>query len=63
MARKYVNAADLLLVFGSSYSEKTNIPRKRTIQVDIDPMNLAKEFPIGPPVLGDCSLVLDRSRK
>jgi thiamine pyrophosphate-dependent acetolactate synthase large subunit-like protein len=40
MARRFVNAADLLLVFGSSFSEKTNIPRKQSIQVDIDPMNL-----------------------
>jgi thiamine pyrophosphate-dependent acetolactate synthase large subunit-like protein len=60
MARKYVNAADLLLVFGSSYSEKTNIPMKRTIQVDIDPMNLAKEFPIELNILGDCGVILEK---
>jgi thiamine pyrophosphate-dependent acetolactate synthase large subunit-like protein len=60
MARKYVTDADLLLVFGSSYSEKTNIPMKRTIQVDIDPMNLAKEFPIEINILGDCGLVLEK---
>lgn len=60
MARRYVNAADLLMVFGSSYSEKTNIPRKRTIQVDIDPMNLAKEFPIELTIIGDCGVVLEK---
>ncbi|HUV03452.1 MAG TPA: thiamine pyrophosphate-binding protein [Desulfobacteria bacterium] len=60
MARKFVNAADLLLVFGSSFSEKTNIPRKRIIQVDFDPMNLAKEFPIELPILGECGVVLER---
>ena len=60
MARKYVNDADLLLVFGSSFSEKTNIPRKKIVQVDIDPMNLAKKFPIELNILGDCGLVLEK---
>jgi pyruvate oxidase len=63
MARKLVNAADLLLVFGSSFSEKTNIPQKRTIQVDIDPMNLGKEFSIDVPILGDCGVVLEQLLK
>lgn len=60
MARRFVNAADLLLVFRSSFSEKTNIPREQSIQVDIDPMNLAKEFPIEIPILGECRVVLKR---
>jgi thiamine pyrophosphate-dependent acetolactate synthase large subunit-like protein len=60
MARRFVDAADLLLVFGSSFSEKTNIPpQKRIIQVDLDPMNLAKEFPIEVPILGECGVVLE----
>jgi thiamine pyrophosphate-dependent acetolactate synthase large subunit-like protein len=59
MARRYVNDADLLLVFGSSFSEKTNIPRKRTIQVDIDPMNLGRGFPIELAILGDCGVVIE----
>ena len=63
MAREYVNDADLLLVFGSSFSEKTNIPRKKIVQVDIDPMNLAKEFPIELTILGDCGLVLEKLRE
>ncbi|RZN39841.1 MAG: thiamine pyrophosphate-binding protein [Methanophagales archaeon ANME-1-THS] len=58
MARTYVNASDLLLVFGSSFSAKTNIPRKTIIQVDIDPMNLGKSFPIEVPILGECGVVL-----
>jgi pyruvate oxidase len=60
MARKFVNDADLLLVFGSSFSEKTNIPRKKTVQVDIDPMNLAKEFPIELTILGDCGVIIEK---
>ncbi len=60
MARRFVKAADLLLVFGSSFSEKTNIPQKKTIQVDFEPMNLAKEFPIDVPILGECGLVLEK---
>ncbi|HIE31457.1 MAG TPA: thiamine pyrophosphate-binding protein, partial [Methanosarcinales archaeon] len=59
MARKYVNDADLLLVLGSSFSEKTNIPRKRTVQVDIDPMNLGRGFPVELAILGDCGVVIE----
>lgn len=58
-ARRFVKAADLLLVFGASFSEKTNIPQIRTIQVDLDPMNLGKEFPMEVPLLGECGVVLE----
>lgn len=60
MARRCVDDSDLLMVFGSSFSEKTNIPRKRTVQVDIDPMNLAKGFPIEIAILGDCGAVIEQ---
>ncbi len=60
MARRFVREADLLLVLESSFSEKTNIPQKRTIQVDIDPLNLAKEFPIEVPILGECGVVIEQ---
>ncbi|RZN40515.1 MAG: thiamine pyrophosphate-binding protein [Methanosarcinales archaeon] len=60
MARRCVDDSDLLLVFGSSFSEMTNIPRKQTVQVDINPMNLAKGFPIELAILGDCGVVIEQ---
>ncbi len=47
LAREIVNNADLLVVLGSSYSKETGIPMNiKTIQVDYDPMNIGKRFPV-----------------
>ncbi|WEU40823.1 MAG: thiamine pyrophosphate-dependent enzyme [Candidatus Odinarchaeum yellowstonii] len=53
MARELVNNADLLIVLGSSYSKQTAIPMNiKTIQIDYDPMNIGKRFPIELGVYG-----------
>jgi thiamine pyrophosphate-dependent acetolactate synthase large subunit-like protein len=54
-AAKLVQTADLLLVVGSSYSDMTNIPEKRTVQIDIDPMMIAKKYPVEVGLVGNCS--------
>lgn len=49
-----MNKADLLLVFGASFSNHTGIsPYKPIIQVDTDPMMLGRFRPVAAPVLGD----------
>ncbi len=49
-----MNEADLLLVFGASFSTHTGIaPYKPTIQVDLDPMTLGKFHAVTVPVLGE----------
>jgi pyruvate oxidase len=49
-----MNKADLILVFGASFSNHTGIsPYKPTIQVDTDPMVLGRFRPVSVPVLGD----------
>ena len=49
-----MNEADLLVVLGASFSNHTGItPKKRTIQVDYDPMALGKFHAIDVPVLGE----------
>jgi thiamine pyrophosphate-dependent acetolactate synthase large subunit-like protein len=62
-----MNKADLLLVFGASFSNHTGIsPYKPIIQVDTDPMMLGRFRPVTVPVLGDvgvtASAVLDGLR-
>jgi pyruvate oxidase len=48
-----MNEADLLLVFGASFSQHTGItPKKPIVQVDFDPMALGKFHPVTVPVLG-----------
>jgi len=49
-----MNEADLLLVFGASFSNHTGIsPKVPTIQVDLDPLALGRFHPIAVPVLGE----------
>ena len=49
-----MNEADLLLVFGASFSNHTGItPKIPTIQVDLDPMILGKFHAVTVPVWGE----------
>src|SRR5665811_2059552 len=54
-ASSLVQNSDLLIVIGSSFSEMTQIPQKRMIQVDIDPMMIAKNYPVEVGMWGNCS--------
>ncbi|MDJ0949690.1 MAG: thiamine pyrophosphate-binding protein [Alphaproteobacteria bacterium] len=56
--------ADLLLVFGASFSNHTGIdPAKPIIQVDFDRMALGKFHPVDVPVWGEIGLTADLFRK
>ncbi len=53
LAREFVYNADLLIVLGSSYSKQTGIPMNiKTIQIDYDPVNIGKRFPVELGVYG-----------
>ncbi|MEM1416251.1 MAG: thiamine pyrophosphate-dependent enzyme, partial [Myxococcota bacterium] len=54
IASWFMNEADLLVVFGASFSNHTGItPKIPTIQVDFDPAQIARFHPIELPVLGE----------
>lgn len=54
IASHFMNESDVLLVLGASFSNHTGItPKKPTIQVDIDPMALAKFHAVDCLVNGD----------
>lgn len=54
IASWFMNEADLLLVFGASFSNHTGITDyKPTIQVDYDPMSLARFHSVTVPVWGE----------
>lgn len=60
IASWFMNEADLLLVFGSSFSDHTGIYEGApTIQVDTDPMRLAKRHPVTVPVMGDVGITAE----
>ncbi len=59
IASWFMNEADLLVVFGASFSNHTGItPKKPIIQVDYDPMALGKFHPVTAPVYGEIGVTL-----
>ncbi len=57
VASWFMNECDLLIVFGTSFSNHTGItPKKPTIQVDFDPLALSKFHSIDAPILGEISV-------
>lgn len=59
IASWFMNESDTLLVLGASFSNHTGITdHKPTIQVDIDPLALAKFHKIDVPVWGEISATL-----
>ncbi|MEM7101866.1 MAG: thiamine pyrophosphate-dependent enzyme [Bacteroidota bacterium] len=60
IASYFMNESDLLIVFGASFSKHTGItPKVPTIQVDFDPLALAKFHKIDIPVLGEISMTVN----
>lgn len=57
-ASKLVQNSDLLIVIGSSYSDMTQIPEKKTIQIDINPMVIAKNYPVEAGLWGNSSKLI-----
>jgi pyruvate oxidase len=57
-ASKLVQASDLLIVIGASFSDMTQIPEKRTVQIDIDPMIIAKNYSVEVGLWGNCSEIV-----
>jgi len=57
IASWFMNEADLIVVFGASFSNHTGIADyKKIIQVDHDPMALGRFHPVEVPVLGDVAV-------
>jgi pyruvate oxidase len=59
-ATRLVRSADLLIVVGSSFSDMTQIPEKKTIQIDMDPMMIAKQYPVEVGLLGNSAEILPK---
>ncbi len=60
IASYFMNEADLLLVIGSSFSNHTGItPKKPIIQIDFDPLAIAKFHSIDVGVFGEISRTVD----
>ncbi len=60
VASYFMNEADLLIVFGASFSNHTGItPKIPIIQVDFDPLAIAKFHKIDVPVFGEIGVTIN----
>ncbi len=55
-----VRKADLLIVIGSSFSELTQIPEKKTVQIDINMKMIAKNYPVEVGLLGNSAVLIPK---
>lgn len=62
-AARIVRESDLLIVIGSSFSDMTQIPEKKMVQIDINPMMIAKKYPVEVGLWGNSSEILSQLTK
>lgn len=55
---KLVDDADLMIVVGSSFSDMTQLPEKKVIQIDFNPMMIARRYPVMVGLVGNSSEIL-----
>jgi pyruvate oxidase len=59
-AAELTRKADLLVVVGSSFSELTQIPKKKMVQIDINPLMIARQNPVEIGLLGNSAVLIPR---
>jgi thiamine pyrophosphate-dependent acetolactate synthase large subunit-like protein/rubredoxin len=62
-AAKLVGKSDLLVVIGSSFSQYTQLPKKRMVQIDIDMKNIARKYPVEVGLLGNSAILIPKLTK
>lgn len=59
-AAELVQNSDLLIVIGSSFSDLTALPNKKTLQIDINPLIIAKKHPVEASLLGNSAVLIPK---
>jgi pyruvate oxidase len=59
-AGQLMEKADLLIAIGSSFSDLSLIPQKRTVQIDINPLMIARRYPVESSLLGNSSILIPK---
>jgi pyruvate oxidase len=57
-ASELVLKSDLLVVIGSSFSDMTQLPEKKVVQIDIDPMMIGRQYPVEVGLYGNSAEIL-----
>ena len=52
--------ADLLIAIGSSFSDLSLIPQKKTVQIDINPLMIARRYPVEVGLIGNSAVMIPK---
>ena len=59
-AGELMDKTDLLIAIGSSFSDLSQIPKKRTVQIDINPLMIARRYPVEVGLLGNSAVLIPK---
>ena len=59
-AGELMTKSDLLIAIGSSFSDLSLIPQKRTVQIDINPLMIARKYPVEVALLGNSAVLIPK---
>jgi len=59
-AAELVRKADLMIVVGSSFSDFTQLPQKRMVQIDINMTMIGKKYPAEAGLLGNSAVLIPK---
>ena len=59
-AADLMQKADLLIAIGSSFSDLSLIPQKKTVQIDINPLMIARRYPVEAGLLGNSAVLIPK---
>ncbi len=59
-AGQLMQKADLLIAIGSSFSDLSLIPKKKTVQIDINPLMIARRYPVEVSLLGNSAVLIPK---
>ena len=59
-AAELMQKADLLIAIGSSFSDLSLIPQKKTVQIDINPLMIARRYPVEVGLLGNSAVLIPK---
>jgi thiamine pyrophosphate-dependent acetolactate synthase large subunit-like protein/rubredoxin len=59
-AAQLMHKADLLIAIGSSFSDLSQIPQKKTVQIDINPLMIARRYPVEAGLLGNSAVLIPK---
>jgi thiamine pyrophosphate-dependent acetolactate synthase large subunit-like protein/rubredoxin len=55
-----MDKADLLIAIGASFSDLSQIPEKRLVQIEINPLMIARRFPAEVALLGNSTVLIPK---